>query len=207
MEYIDLSKYLAPLYSSYNNIIKPLIAEIEVRHEHFPTAIFNEIRAFNDHIARCYLKPTDIDFITSQIKKAESHIERIILDCYKFLNVYLYDKVINDFDKKYKGVDLSHIDNGDFIIKHRRLTKDIILKLKEAKLKETYEDKKDSISLYQEVHNKYTELENLIDDNCRNLYWAKSKFRINILIKVIMWIGSAILSGMVSPYLIHFFKA
>ena len=36
MEYIDLSKYLAPLYSSYNNIIKPLIAEIEVRHEHFP---------------------------------------------------------------------------------------------------------------------------------------------------------------------------
>ena len=102
---------------------------------------------------------------------------------------------------------MSHIDNGDFIIKHRRLTKDIILKLKEAKLKETYEDKKDSISLYQEVHNKYTELENLIDDNCRNLYWAKSKFRINILIKVIMWIGSAILSGMVSPYLIHFFKA
>lgn len=204
MEHIDLSKHLAPLYSSYNNIIKPLIAEIEVRHEKFPTAIFNEIRAFNDHIARCYLKPNDNDFINSQIKKAESHIERIILDCYKFLNVSLYDKVINDFDKKYKGVDLSHIDNGDFIIKHRRLTKDIIIKLKNAKLKESNEDKKDSIALYQEVHNKYTELENLIDDNCRNLYWAKSKFRINVLIKILMWIGSAILSGMVSPYLIDF---
>ena len=30
MEHIDLSKHLAPLYSSYNNIIKPLIAEIYI---------------------------------------------------------------------------------------------------------------------------------------------------------------------------------
>lgn len=143
-----------------------------------------------------------MDFISNI--KAESHIERIILDCYKFLNVSLYDKVIKDFDKNYKGVDLSYIDNGDFIIKHRKLSKEIIIKLKEAKTKESDENKSESISLYQEVYNKYSELENLIDINYRNLCWAKSKFRIRIMLKVFMWIGSAILSGLVSPYLIQY---
>lgn len=128
MECIDLSRRLYPLYKSYNTLIKPLIAEIEVRYEHFHIALFNEIRAFNDHVARCYIKPDDIKWIDSQIMKTESHIERIVLDCYKFLNVSLYDKIIKEFDKKYKGVDLSYIDNGDFIIKHRQLSKEIILR-------------------------------------------------------------------------------
>lgn len=128
----------------------------------------------------------------------------MILDCYKFLNVSLYDNVIKDFDKRYKGVDLSYINDGDFIIMHRRLSKEIILKLKEAKLKEHNEDKSESIALYQEVHNKYTELENLIDSNARNLYWAKGKHKINRFNNIILWFVSAILSGIVSPYLIQY---
>ena len=105
----------------------------------------------------------------------------MVLDCYKFLNVSLYDIVIKDFDKRYKGVDLSYINDGDFIIKHRKLTKEIIVKLKEAKLKEHKEDKNESILLYQEVYNKYTELENIINENCRNMNWAK--VRLNVIIK------------------------
>ena len=69
---------LTPLYNKYNNIIKPLVAEIEVRFEEFPTSIFNEIRAFNDHISRCFLKPEDDEWITVQLNKANGHIERII---------------------------------------------------------------------------------------------------------------------------------
>ena len=99
-------------------------------------------------------------------------MERMVLDCYKFLNVSLYDIVIKDFDKRYKGVDLSYINDGDFIIKHRKLTKEIIVKLKEAKLKEHKEDKNESILLYQEVYNKYTELENLINETTSN--WCVS---------------------------------
>ena len=84
MKNIDLSTNLNPLYEAYNNVIKPLIAEIEVRYEQFPIVIFNEIRAFNDHIARCYIRPDDNVWTNSQIRKAQSHIERMILDCYKF---------------------------------------------------------------------------------------------------------------------------
>lgn len=200
----DYFERLAPLYDKYNSVIKPLIAEIEVRFESFPTSIFNEIRAFNDHVSRCYLKPDDSAWVDAQIRKAEGHIERIILDCYKFLNVSLYDSVIKKFDKDYKNVDLSNINNGDFIITHKQITKDIIIKLKKAKSKEVLEDKRESIALYEEVHNKYTELESLIENNCRNLFWAKSKFRLNKIWKVIVFILSAVISGIVSTWLLPY---
>lgn len=87
---------LSPLYQTYNEVIKPLIAEIEVRFESFPTSIYNEIRAFNDHVARCYRNINDEELIETQIKKSKGHIERIVLDCYKYLNVKLYDLVIKD---------------------------------------------------------------------------------------------------------------
>lgn len=54
MEDIDIQPKLKNLYQTYNTVIKPLIADIEARYEEFPISIFNEIRAFNDHVARCY---------------------------------------------------------------------------------------------------------------------------------------------------------
>lgn len=200
----DFLKRLAPLYNRYNEVIKPLIAEIEVRFESFPTSIFNEIRAFNDHISRCYLKPDDDSWVNVQINKAEGHIERMVLDCYKFLNVSLYNSVIKKFDKEYKGVDLSNINNGDFLIQHKKIAREIVVRLKEAKSKEVLEDKSESIAIYEEVHNKYTELEDLIEQNCRNLFWAKSKFYVNKVWKVILWLASTIVSGIVSTCLLPY---
>lgn len=200
----DFFERLTPLYSKYNDVIKPLIAEIEVRFESFPTSIFNEIRAFNDHVSRCYLQPDNEEWINNQIHKAEGHIERIILDCYKFLNVSLYDSVIKKFDKEYKGVDLSNINNGEFLIQHKKITREIIICLKDAKSKEVLEDKSESIAIYEKVHNKYTELENLIEQNCRNLFWAKSKFYVNRIWKIILWLVSAIVSGIVSTCLLPY---
>lgn len=200
----DFFERLTPLYGKYNNVIKPLVAEIEVRFESFPISIFNEIRAFNDHVSRCYLKPDDEKWINDQVLKAERHIERIILDCYKFLNVSLYDSVIKNFDKEYKGVDLSNINNGDFLILHKKIAREIIVRLKEAKSKEILEDKSESIAIYEEVHNKYTELENLIEQNRRNLYWAKNKFYVNRILKIILWFVSAVVSGIVSACLLPY---
>lgn len=201
---VDFFERLTPLYNKFNVVIKPLIAEIEVRFEFFPISIFNEIRAFNDHVSRCYLKPDDEEWINNQIHKAEGHIERIILDCYKFLNVSLYDSVIKKFDKEYKGVDLSNINNGDFLIQHKKIAREIIISLKEAKSKEVSEDKSESIAIYEKVHNKYTELEDLIEQNCRNLFWAKSKFYVNKFWKIILWLVSAIVSGIVSTCLLPY---
>ena len=66
------------------------------------------------------------------------------------------------------------------------------------------EDKSESIAIYEEVHNKYTELEDLIEQNCRNLFWAKGKFYVNKIWKVVLWFASAIVSGIASTCLLPY---
>ncbi len=64
------NQILSQHYKLYNTVIKPLIATYEAREQKFPTPIFNEIRAFTDHIARCYIDNAEDDFITKQLSRA-----------------------------------------------------------------------------------------------------------------------------------------
>jgi hypothetical protein len=79
---------LSEIYKNYTQTIKPLIADIEARYQEFPDSLFNEIRALNDHIARCYNTNFSDEQIETEIKKAESHVLRITFDCYKYLDVW-----------------------------------------------------------------------------------------------------------------------
>ena len=63
---------LKDLYDNYSKNIKPLIAVIESNTQKLPIAIFNEIRAVNDHVARCIINGEQ-DFSLTEIKKAETH--------------------------------------------------------------------------------------------------------------------------------------
>lgn len=197
---------LTPLYQTYNGVIKPLIAEIEVRFEQFPTSIYNEIRAFNDHIARCYYDINNQDLIETQVRKATGHIERIVLDCYKYLNVKLYDLVIKDFDKKTKNIDLTTINNGEFYPQYKSLQQFIVTNLKKAKLLETQENKEESIVLYEIVHNKYVELEDLITQNHTHIKWARAKYYSKKVINFLGWLIAAVISGIISSSIIPWDK-
>lgn len=79
-------RLLEKLYQQYKIPVKPLLAEIETVYEKFPLALYNEIRAMNDHVARAFLA-TDDKKATIQIEKAFSHVNRITRDCYKFLDL------------------------------------------------------------------------------------------------------------------------
>jgi hypothetical protein len=61
----------SPLYDTYSTEIRPLISEIEARFEEFPVPILNEIRAFNDHVARCYQDINNEAFVDEQLKKSK----------------------------------------------------------------------------------------------------------------------------------------
>lgn len=111
---------LSTFYDQYNTVIKPLMSAIEARYESLPTPIHNELRAFNDHIARCYRANMTPDSINKELNKAEGHIKRTILDCFKFLNVKLSDYVKN-FEREVERVDISTISNGEFYITYKKL--------------------------------------------------------------------------------------
>jgi hypothetical protein len=193
------------LYQTYNEVIKPLIAEIEVRYEQFPTPVFNELRAFNDHIARCHRNNISNSEIETQISKARGHIERLILDCYKYMNVDLRKNVIERFDRRTKGVDIGAISNGNFFAFYSDAKKFINAHLKEAKRLEAV-DKDTSIKEYETVYNKLSELEIFLIDNEQHICWARTKYYSNRILKMIGWLLAAIISGIISSIYIPWNK-
>jgi len=193
---VELSKRIAMLYEYYDEIIKPMLVNVESKYENHPLTLFNEIRAFNDHIARCYRKNVNNEYRSDQIKKAEIHLDRLLLDLYKFLNVYYYDKV-EKFEHQCKNIDLTTINSGEFYIKFRQLRKNAVNTIREAKLFETI-DKPNALGKYQDASNILEELDTLIENNMSDVNWARVRFTLNRFGKLILWLIAAIISGIVS---------
>ncbi len=196
MEEDFLHNSLKPLYKSYNEVIKPLIADIEARSQQFPLPLFNEIRAFNDHVAQCYWDDVSKADVKKEISKAERHIVRIVLDCYKYLTVFLNDRVVK-FEKQTRRIDLTVINNGDFYSHYKKLREEAVAKVREAKQIESRDNQK-SIPEFERSYNLYTELDSLISDNLVNINWARAKFSLRRFLKIVLWIIAAILSGLLS---------
>lgn len=187
---------ISSLYNTYNEVIKPLIALYEAREEQFPTPVFNEIRAFNDHIAKCHLNDIDENQINEEIKLAERHIFRIIFDCYKFLNVSFH-KEISEFENENRNIDLTIIDNGEFYPKYKKLKESAVQSVRAAKKVESLDIQK-SFTNYENAFNAYSELVELILQKESDVSWARNKRKLKRVINIILWILSAVLSGFVS---------
>ncbi len=189
---------IAALYVNYNEVIRPLISEIEARQEIFPAPLFNEIRAFNDHIARCYLSGKKEVQINEEISKADGHINRITLDCFKYLDVFLFEKV-KRFERNTRNIDISVLDNGAFYPDFCQLQKEAVKYVREAKKTESFDIVK-SLNLYQFAYNTYCKLEEKIDDKSGEIQWAKIRFSVKRVIKTTLWILAALISGLVSLF-------
>lgn len=190
---------VAALYKRYNVVIKPLIAEIEARSEKMPLPLFNEIRAFNDHVAHCYLENADSKMVGDELEKAGRHINRITLDCFKCLNVILYEK-LEVFERQTRNVDLTVLDNGCFYPEYKRLRKEAASYVKEAKLKEGV-CLQEALGNYQEAYKCYVKIDELVDCRTEDVKWAKVRFRVKKVVTVVLWVLSVLLSALVSIWI------
>ena len=191
-----MDKRIVGLYKDYNSVIKPLIAEVEARTEQFPLPLFNEIRALHDDISRCYSEGSTIDSIEEEVVKAQRHSLRIMLDCYKYLNLTLYDEVIS-FERETKHIDLTVLQNGTFYPKYKELRSTAIKLVRQAKSEESLDSVK-ALDTYQLSYNAYTEIETLIDSVCTDVHWARVRFSLRRGLSILLWLFSAILSGIIS---------
>ena len=196
---IRQTEEIAQCYSQYGEIIKPLIAEIEAQCEKIPLQLLNEIRAFNDHISRCYYGDPEETYINTQIDKAQRHITRITLDCFKALNVIMYEKISN-YEHQTRHVDLTVIDNGLFFPRYSALKREAASLVYKAKREEAKNVDR-ALSLYQDAYNKYCEVTSLIAENTEKTRWAKVKTYSHKALTVILWILSIVISAVVSMYL------
>lgn len=193
---MDTDMRIIALYKEYNMVIKPLIAELEARTEQFPLPLFNEIRALHDHIARCYSERISSNQVDSEIHKAERHITRIMLDCYKCLNLSLYDEVLL-FERQTKNVDLTVLQNGTFYPKYKTLRTKATKMVRKAKSLESL-DTQSALDTYQNSYNLYCDLENVIQEVVPDLHWARIRFSVRKSMQVLLWILSVIASGVIS---------
>jgi hypothetical protein len=198
---------MAPLYEKYSEVINPLVAEIEVRKGEFPISILNEIRDFTSHISRCYCKKHNPNhqYIESEISKANGHLERMILDCYKFLIIIIEDICVNDFKKNTKNIDLSSINNGNFKNEYQILKDKASEALFNARLSDMEGgNKEESVNLYKHALSKYRELEVFIQESSLKIKWAEKRSLQKRIKASLVWIGGIIISGIISSQIIPY---
>lgn len=183
-------------YCQYCGVIKPLIARIEAQSERIPLPLFNEIRAFNDHIARCYFNNPSEQYISEQIEKASRHIARITLDCFKCLIVILYQQV-ELFEHQTRNVDLTVIDNGTFFPEYSRLKVEAASFVKSAKIKENF-DFASSLEEYEKACAVYSDIVDKIENVSEKTKWARVRFTSRKIITVAAWVMSIVISAIIS---------
>lgn len=124
----------------------------------------NEIRAVFSHIAKAYVCENE-KVAWENVNKAKGHIKRAQLDAYKYM-CYGFSKYYMEFRELYKNVDLSYVNNGDFINELSKTYASAIVKAKDARLAEAKaHDVAESYEKYEDAYNEYAAVYKLIVDN------------------------------------------
>lgn len=159
-----LQRELEEIYSQYHNSIKIFIGQLEVLQNKFPVEILNEIRAVFSHIAKAYVCENE-KVAWENVNKAKGHIRRAQLDAYKYM-CYAFSKYYTEFRELYKNVDLSYVNNGDFINELSNTYASAIIKAENARMVEAKaNDVIESYEKYEDAYYEYASVYKLILDN------------------------------------------
>ena len=171
---ITRNKEVMDIYGTYYKTIAPLAAQLEALDGDFPIAILNEVRAIFTHMSRCCVTK-DIEVYEDNIKKAQRHTKRAVLDCFKYLCLS-YDEHFKRFEELHANVDLKSVDNGDFLPQLRKMRKSAVDLILEAKQKDLEGKSEDEVySAYEKSYNAYNDLYELIENSHEKLAKAKRK--------------------------------
>ena len=187
---------LEKLYQQYNVPVKPLLAEIEAVYEKFPLALYNEIRAMNDHVARAVTAEDD-EKASQQIGKAYNHLNRITRDCYKFLNLH-YKKEAEQFDRSICSVEPRTTEEYKRMADYGSLSDTATNLVELAKQNEHLVSDEETYRNYENSYNAYRKLHKFIVKNRREVLSMNRKRRFRAVGSVIFSIFTFILGCIVT---------
>ncbi len=188
---------ICALYLDYSDVLKPLLACVEAQEQKIPAALLNELRAFVDHVSRCYWTDANAADIKLNIDRAKGHIKRAKLDCFKHSALWFH-KQIEAFAFQTRKVDLTTIDNGSFHVKYCDLRKKGRRQFRHAKKLETKESDDVVFPEYMKTLELFEELDVFIDENVSSIDWAKRRFTFNRALQAFGFVIAAILAGIIS---------
>ena len=167
------------IYKIYIEEICPYIIHYETLSDRFPSEILNEIRAVFTHLSK-YNLTDNISNKERNLSKAEGHIKRSKLDCYKFICT-AYEDEYSKFDKRYKNIDLSFTDNGEFLpklLEARKNAKDLLLNARKTDSSIDSDDETNTVEAYEKYEKAfvaYSLVYNLINDSYKKFENLKRK--------------------------------
>lgn len=152
----------AEQFRIYTETIQPLIIHIEELKSEFPSEILNEVRAMYTHLSRAFLTDSEKD-VVSNIEKINRHTKRALLDCFKNSCIIIIDQR-KLFFEKYKGIDLTYIDKGEFLKKENVAFRECVDALKKARKAEGLNTDDDVLfGMYQDAYAKGLILDEIIN--------------------------------------------
>lgn len=165
---------LEEVFRIYLEDINPLIVQFEITKNEFPVEIQNEVRAMYGHLARAAIAENS-ETAKTNVSKMKSHSKRALLDCFKYCCVIYTDKY-DDFFKRFDGVDLSYLDEGNFLTEVHAKNKNARAALLLAKESEVSNASDDQLfSTYQKAFNLYCDLSECLDSVLDHAIFLKHK--------------------------------
>ena len=196
-----MEQRIGDILSDYRDTAKPLLADIKSRRgKDLPDNCLNEIRALNDHIARCYRQGITEQSKDSELTKAEGHLRRLIYDCFKQLNIYISD-TLNQKEKRYYSDIWLTYNEGNFWNEYSQYRKNAQRNVIKAKRNESYDSDK-AMGCYEAAFLNYRKAEELLNNNRRmllcslvNKYWQLAGHASSWLLITLVLIHIASLIG------------
>lgn len=192
------------LLLTYGKSAKPLINEIAQRHRDskVPDNLLNEIRAMNDHIARCYRDGADDNYIDRELGKAEGHLRRLLYDCFKQLNIYISDNLGRREKMSFSNRWL-YRDGGNFwhqYTKWKQQAQDDVI---EAKKQESI-DSDEALRYFESGYQNYRNIEELFKANRRFLFFSALFSFLNKAFSGLWWLIVTIAISIIAVLIEHF---
>lgn len=151
MPTLNQNQKISHIHQMYVERVAPLIDDLEAVQGYDITPLHNEVRAMMGHLSRCFLSGQRD--VTGEINKAAGHLDRLTLDTYKVYALY-FTELESDFEKRYKWVDLSSVDNHSFYNTYFNFSFQGREKLLEARKLESI-DKRKALKAYEEMYAEY----------------------------------------------------
>lgn len=108
----------------------------------------------------------------------------------------LHDEVLL-FERQARNVDLTVLQDGTFYPRYKSLRTEAAKMVRKAKSLESL-DTQSALDTYQKSYNLYCDLENEIEGVVPDLHWARIRFSVRRLLQVLLWVLSAVASGIIS---------
>lgn len=193
MQIEEFHKNVASFYEYYNQRVRWIVVFIETQIRKFPVPVLNELRAAQDHIARCYDDNITDNEINEQLRSAKSHLTRCLLDCYKF-TWYEYGYIVTKkyFFAKLLG-NLSDINNGEFARQLAEKRKATFKCHIDARMSEST-DKAKALDKYEQSIRILAEIDDMYEENVTAISWSIRK---GVAIKLFLALGWIISAGFV----------